>query len=36
VATELQDVFADGVYFIALAAIRDPDLVLPTIATPPS
>ncbi len=24
--------FADGVYFMALAAIRDPDLVVPTIA----
>jgi predicted ATPase/transcriptional regulator with XRE-family HTH domain len=32
VATELHDVFADGVYFIPLAPIRDPDLVLATIA----
>lgn len=32
VATELYDTFADGVYFIALAPIRDPELVIPTIA----
>jgi predicted ATPase/transcriptional regulator with XRE-family HTH domain len=32
VATELQDAFADGVYFIPLAPIRDPELVFATIA----
>src|SRR6266545_7907408 len=32
VATELYNVFADGVYFIALAPIRDPELVISTIA----
>jgi len=32
VATELLDEFADGVYFISLAPISDPGLVLPTIA----
>lgn len=31
VATELKDRFADGVYFISLAPISDPDLVPPTI-----
>ena len=32
IATELHDVFADGVFFIPLAPICDPDLVLATIA----
>ena len=32
VATKLVDSFADGVYFVALAAIDHPDLVLPAIA----
>jgi len=32
VATELHDTFADGVYFIPLAPIREPELVLATIA----
>lgn len=32
-AHEVADAFRDGVHFIALAALRDPDLVLPTIAT---
>jgi predicted ATPase/transcriptional regulator with XRE-family HTH domain len=32
VATELHDAFADGVVFISLAPIRDPALVIPTIA----
>lgn len=31
-ALELLDDFADGVYFISLAPINDPDLVIPTIA----
>jgi predicted ATPase/transcriptional regulator with XRE-family HTH domain len=31
VALELHDAFADGVYFIPLAPIRDPELVLATI-----
>ena len=31
-AAALEDAFADGVAFIPLAAISDPDLVLPTIA----
>jgi predicted ATPase/DNA-binding CsgD family transcriptional regulator len=31
-ATELLADFADGVYFVALAPISDPDLVVPTIA----
>jgi predicted ATPase/class 3 adenylate cyclase/DNA-binding CsgD family transcriptional regulator len=31
VAAELLDQFQDGVYFVALAAIRSPDLVVPTI-----
>jgi predicted ATPase/DNA-binding CsgD family transcriptional regulator/tetratricopeptide (TPR) repeat protein len=32
VATDLQGGFADGVCFISLASLRDPDLVLPTVA----
>jgi len=32
VAESLQDTFADGVWYVSLAAIRDPDLVAPTIA----
>jgi predicted ATPase/DNA-binding CsgD family transcriptional regulator len=32
VATELTNEFADGVYFVPLAAIRDSELVIPTIA----
>jgi predicted ATPase len=32
VATELLEDFTDGVYFVALAPLRDPDMVLPTIA----
>jgi predicted ATPase len=32
VATELRDDFADGVCFVSLAPVSDPDLVLPTIA----
>ncbi len=32
VATELLDDFADGVHFVSLAAINDPDFVIPTIA----
>jgi predicted ATPase/DNA-binding CsgD family transcriptional regulator len=32
VATELSNSFADGIYFIPLASIRDPELVMPTIA----
>jgi predicted ATPase len=32
VAADLAGAFADGVRFVPLAAIRDPDLVLPTIA----
>lgn len=32
VATELLDDFADGVYFVPLAPIRDPELVMPAIA----
>ena len=32
-AAELLDDFADGVYFVPLAPLTDPDLVLPTIAT---
>ena len=32
IATELQDDFPDGVCFVSLAPIQDPDLVLPTIA----
>ena len=32
VATELLDDFTDGVYFVPLAPIRDPELVMPAIA----
>ena len=32
VARDLQDSFADGVFFISLAPISDPTLILPTIA----
>src|SRR6266705_1537360 len=32
VATDLCDAFTDGVFFVSLAPISDPDLVLPTIA----
>src|SRR5205823_9456170 len=32
VATDLLDAFADGVCFVPLAPIRDPDLVAPTLA----
>src|SRR5205823_672753 len=32
VATALQDVFPDGVYFIPLAALRESELILPRIA----
>src|SRR5215831_5732512 len=32
VASEMLDDFADGVYFVPLAPISDPDLVVPTIA----
>ena len=32
IATDLLDAFADGVYFVPLAPISDPDLVVPTIA----
>jgi predicted ATPase/DNA-binding CsgD family transcriptional regulator len=32
VATQLLDDFTDGISFVALAPLRDPDLVLPTIA----
>jgi predicted ATPase/transcriptional regulator with XRE-family HTH domain len=32
VATELRDAFADGAYFVDLAAIRDPELVMSAIA----
>jgi predicted ATPase len=32
VATDLLEDFPDGVYFVALAPISDPDLVIPTIA----
>ncbi len=32
IATALLDDFMDGVYFVALAAITDPDLVMPIIA----
>jgi predicted ATPase/DNA-binding CsgD family transcriptional regulator len=31
VGTELVDSFADGVCFVSLASLRDPDLVLPTL-----
>jgi predicted ATPase/class 3 adenylate cyclase len=33
VAAELADAYADGVWFVDLSALRDADLVLPTIAT---
>src|SRR5215469_5621423 len=32
VATALLDNFRDGVYFVSLASINDPELVIPTIA----
>ena len=32
VASEAQDSFADGVFFISLASISDPTLIIPTIA----
>ncbi len=32
VAAELSDLFADGVYFVNLAPISDPDLVVPALA----
>ncbi len=32
VAGELSDAFADGTWFVALAPLRDPTLVLPTVA----
>ena len=32
IAAELLDEFSDGVYFVSLASISDPDLVIPTIA----
>src|SRR6266700_1457198 len=32
VAEELQEAFADGVYFVPLASVSDPTLVLPTVA----
>ena len=32
VAAELTEVFSDGVFFVNLAHIRDPKLVVPTIA----
>ncbi|HEY6407500.1 MAG TPA: adenylate/guanylate cyclase domain-containing protein, partial [Ktedonobacteraceae bacterium] len=32
IASELRNVFADGVYFVSLAPISDPMLVMPTIA----
>src|SRR5438128_5028248 len=32
VAADLLDEFADGAYFVPLAPISDPDLVIPTIA----
>lgn len=32
IAAELLDVFTDGVFFVALAPIRDPLLVIPTLA----
>jgi predicted ATPase len=31
IAEELLDVFADGVYFVSLAPLSDPELVLPTL-----
>jgi len=32
VATELRDTFPDGIFFVSLAPLTDPDLVVPTIA----
>ncbi|TMM17958.1 MAG: adenylate/guanylate cyclase domain-containing protein [Actinobacteria bacterium] len=32
-AAEVTDEFSDGVWFVSLAALRDPDLVVPTIAS---
>jgi predicted ATPase len=32
IATQLRDYFADGICFVALAAITDPELVIPAIA----
>jgi non-specific serine/threonine protein kinase len=32
IAAEFEDAFADGVVFVSLASIRDPELVLPAIA----
>src|SRR5260370_17539631 len=32
VAAELSDLFTDGVYFVNLAPLSDPDFVVPTIA----
>src|SRR5207342_2790764 len=32
VAAELADAFPDGVWFVGLAPIRDPELVIPAIA----
>ncbi|MDP9470903.1 MAG: NB-ARC domain-containing protein [Chloroflexota bacterium] len=32
IAAELREVFPDGVWFVGLAPITDPDLVLPTVA----
>jgi predicted ATPase len=32
VASDVAAAFADGVHFVPLAAVRDPDLVLPTVA----
>jgi predicted ATPase/class 3 adenylate cyclase/DNA-binding CsgD family transcriptional regulator len=32
VAAELSDLFADGVYFVNLAPLSDPDFVVPTVA----
>src|SRR5437764_13218477 len=32
IATGLQAAFADGAYFVSLAPLNDPDLIVPTIA----
>src|ERR1700688_3051549 len=32
IATDLLDDFADGIYFVSLAPISDPELLVPTIA----
>jgi predicted ATPase/class 3 adenylate cyclase len=32
IGTALRDTFPDGVYFVDLASLRDPELVLPTVA----